>query len=107
MNMVGIDAMTCGNHEFNYGPEQLKVLEGKASFPIMGVNITKEDKSTFFQVNTKTFDAAPSVKLGLVGITTPETKVKADPKYTAGLSFGAGSDRRGSQCSRSCGSKRH
>lgn len=90
MNMVGVDAMTCGNHEFNYGPDQLKALEGKAAFPIMGANIVKEDKSTYFNVNSKTFKATDSVTLGVVGIATPETKVKADPKYTKGLSFGAG-----------------
>ncbi len=89
MNMVGIDAMTCGNHEFNYGPEQLKVLEGKANFPIMGANIKKGD-NYFFNVNSKIYPGTSSVDFGVIGVSTPETKVKADPRYTAGLSFGAG-----------------
>ncbi|HHW93508.1 MAG TPA: bifunctional metallophosphatase/5'-nucleotidase [Clostridiaceae bacterium] len=89
MNMVGIDAMTCGNHEFNYGPERLKELEGMANFPIMGANITKEDKSSFFEANHKIFEVE-DLDIAVIGVTTPETKVKADPRYTEGLSFGAG-----------------
>lgn len=96
MGMVGIDAMVCGNHEFNYGQERLKELEGMAElagFPILAVNILKGDNTTFFDSGSAIFNAnvgTQTVKFGVVGVTTPETKVKAHPKYTEGLSFGAG-----------------
>ena len=90
MNMVGVDAMACGNHEFNYGPDQLKVLEAQADFPIMAANITKADASSFFAVNSKIFDVTSDVKIGVFGLATPETRLKASPKYTKGLDLGAG-----------------
>lgn len=89
MNAVGVDAMACGNHEFDYGADQLQVLEGKASFPIMGANV-KKGAANFFGTNHKTFEV-DGKKIVVFGIATPETKVKAHPNYTAGVSFGAGS----------------
>ncbi len=88
MNMVGVDAMACGNHEFDYGADQLKVLEGKASFPIMAANV-KKGTADFFSANHKTFEVNGK-KIVVFGISTPETKVKAHPNYTKGVSFGAG-----------------
>ena len=90
MNMVGVDAMACGNHEFNYGPAQLKVLESQADFPIMAANITKADASSFFAVNSKIFEVTSDVKIGVFGLATPETRLKAMPSYTVGLDLGAG-----------------
>ena len=93
MGMVGVDAMTCGNHEFDYGAVQLKELETQAAaagFPIMGANVTKTDSGLpFFGVNVKEFDVAGR-KVIVFGVTTPETKYKAHPNYTKGVSFGAG-----------------
>ncbi len=96
MNMVGIDAMACGNHEFNYGKDRLKQLEARANFPIMAVNILKEGGEAFFNTNSKVFEVVVGPndddigKFGVIGVATPETKVKAHPKYTEGLTFGAG-----------------
>jgi 5'-nucleotidase len=96
MNMVGIDAMACGNHEFNYGKDRLKQLEAMANFPIMAVNILNEDGEAFFNTNSKIFEVftghaeSDPAKFGVIGVATPETKVKAHPNYTEGLTFGAG-----------------
>lgn len=90
MNMVGVDAMSCGNHEFNYGPERLKELEAAADFPIMAANIKKADATSFFSQNSRVFDVTPELKIGIFGLATPETRVKSSPKHTAGLDFGAG-----------------
>lgn len=88
MNAVGVDAMACGNHEFDYGADQLSVLEARAGFPIMGANV-KKGGANFFAQNHKTFEVGGK-KIVVFGIATPETKVKAHPNYTAGTSFGAG-----------------
>jgi 5'-nucleotidase len=98
MNMVGIDAMACGNHEFNYGKDRLKELEALANFPIMAVNVLKEDGEAFFNTNSQIFEVftghaeSDPAKFGVIGVATPETKVKAHPKYTEGLTFGAGEE---------------
>ena len=41
MNATGFDAMTLGNHEFDYGQEKLLDIIDKAEFPILGGNIVK------------------------------------------------------------------
>lgn len=94
MQMVGVDAMACGNHEFGYGPVQLKELDNRAAsgFPLMAANVkTTAADTPFFKVNHKEF-AAGGKKIVVFGIATPETKLKAHPNYTRGLSFGAGPD---------------
>ena len=39
MNMAGYDVAAPGNHEFDYGYENLKALAGKADFPILDGNL--------------------------------------------------------------------
>ena len=39
MNYMGYDAMTLGNHEFNWGIETMKKILGQANFPVLGANV--------------------------------------------------------------------
>jgi 2',3'-cyclic-nucleotide 2'-phosphodiesterase (5'-nucleotidase family) len=39
MNAIGYDAMTLGNHEFNFGSDVFKGIVGQATFPILGSNV--------------------------------------------------------------------
>lgn len=43
MNEVGFDAMTLGNHEFDYGQSRLRDIISWADFPILAGNIMKYD----------------------------------------------------------------
>src|SRR5690606_18006921 len=46
LNEMGLDALTVGNHDFNYGIERLLELGDLAKFPLLGANVTqKEDGS--------------------------------------------------------------
>ena len=40
MNALGYDAMTLGNHEFNFGSSVFKGVMGQADFPILGANVS-------------------------------------------------------------------
>ncbi|MCR5348470.1 MAG: 5'-nucleotidase C-terminal domain-containing protein [Bacilli bacterium] len=44
MNETGFDAMTLGNHEFDYGPDRLMDIVSWADFPILGGNVMVYDK---------------------------------------------------------------
>src|SRR5690606_28592913 len=81
MNLLGFDAMTPGNHDFNYGYERLLELRDMAEFPILGANIVKEaDGSSDFEPYTIIeFDG---FKVGIFGLSTEETKYKSHPKNT-------------------------
>lgn len=85
MNEMGFDAMVPGNHDFNYGYDRLVGLKDVAEFPIIGANIIKEDGTKDFEEYIiKEIDG---VKVGIFGLTTQETKYKANPLYTEGVNF--------------------
>lgn len=90
MNMVGYDAAAPGNHEFDYGYENLKKLAGEAKFPLLAANVTYEGKPAFGE-NT-IFTTSTGVKLGVFGLDTPETASKAHPAKIAGVKFAGGEE---------------
>ncbi len=85
MNAVGYDAMTTGNHDYNFGHERLKELEAMMNFPILAANV-KRNNSVYFD-DTAVIERN-GIKVGVFGLATPETKVKAHPDFTRGLDFG-------------------
>ena len=90
MNMVGYDVAIPGNHEFDYGYENLKTLAEKAEFPILAANITVDGKAAL-EENT-VFTAPDGTTIGVFGLDTPETATKANPAKIQGVSFAAGED---------------
>jgi len=85
MNLMGYDAMTAGNHDFNYGQDRLVELAGMADFPILGANVLKSDDTPLLdEYVIKEFDG---VKVGIFGLSTPETLYKTHPDNVAGLTF--------------------
>lgn len=83
MNAAGYDAMTVGNHELDFGIDNLKALAKDADFPILCADMTTEaDGKTVFDSN-KIFDLG-GVKVGVFGLATPETLTKADASKMPG-----------------------
>ena len=85
MNEVGFDAMTLGNHEFNYGQDEVQNLKQEADFPLLASNIVDAEGKAVFDQHT--IIEKDGVKFGVFGLATPETAVKASPKNTEGLEF--------------------
>lgn len=88
MNMVGYDLAVPGNHEFDYGYENLKTLSESAEFPILAANVTSNGRAAF--ADSYVLETDSGTKVGFVGVTTPETATKAHPAKIAGLTFDAG-----------------
>lgn len=85
MNEVGYDGMAAGNHDFNYGYQRLLELEKLMQFPVLSANVRKEDKSLLLKpYEIKVVDG---IKLGIFGLSTPETHYKTHPKNVEGLTF--------------------
>ncbi|MEN1759816.1 5'-nucleotidase C-terminal domain-containing protein [Anoxynatronum sibiricum] len=85
MNAVGYDAMTAGNHDFNYGQSRLVALDGLTDFPILAANVYKAD-------GTRLLDPYVLVEMdgftvGIFGLATPETLFKTHPNNVTGLTF--------------------
>jgi len=85
LNLMKYDAMTPGNHDFNYGQEQLSVLAGKMNFPLLSSNIKKADGTTY--LTSSTIKEIGGLKVGIFGLSTPETAYKTHPNNVIGLTF--------------------
>ncbi|MFO3717037.1 bifunctional UDP-sugar hydrolase/5'-nucleotidase [Anaerococcus sp. ENR1011] len=85
MNQMGFDAMTAGNHDFNYGYQRLIELNEKANFPIFAANVVNEEGNNILDADS--IIDVDGVKVGLFGLATEETKTKSSPANTKGLTF--------------------
>lgn len=81
MNFMGYDAMTLGNHEFNFGLDLIRKIENEAEFPILSANIyNKKDGSDFMKPYI--IKEIAGVKVGIIGLTTPSIPKWDGPKVT-------------------------
>ena len=90
MNAAGYDIATLGNHEFDYGYAQLTVNLKSAKFDVVCCNILDADGNLVF-APSKVVDV-DGVKIGFIGVNTPESQTKANPALIKGLKWLAGED---------------
>lgn len=86
MDLAGYDAMCPGNHEFDWGVDNLKAITKDASFPILAANVLNQDGSLIFQ-DRQIFTTDSGLKVGVFGLDTPETATKANPEKIKGIRF--------------------
>ena len=68
MNAMGFDAMTIGNHEFDWGIEGIERMQEKANFPFLGINITNKDDGEIADFSQpSTIIQKGAVKVGVIG----------------------------------------
>jgi len=86
LNLLPVDAMCVGNHEFDYGLPNLHRLIGMAQFPVLSANIRRrlDDTRVFPGVEVRSFGSERAV---IIGLTTPETAVTTMPSNVANLKF--------------------
>lgn len=84
MNSVGYDVVSLGNHEFDYGYEQLAANMAEANFTVLCADVLKDGEPIF---DANTIIEKGGVKIGFFGLETPETKTKANPALIQGLTF--------------------
>ena len=70
MNFMGYDAMTLGNHEFNWGVETMRKITGQAAFPVLCANILDGDGEPV-SGSGWTIVERGGVRLAVIGVTTP------------------------------------
>jgi len=81
MNEMGYDAMTLGNHDFNFGQERIKELDEMSDFPLLAANLDP------LLVEPYVIKEIEGMKIGIFGLATPETTYKTHPKNVEGLTF--------------------
>lgn len=87
MEQTGYDIVVPGNHDFDFGPDNLKKNVSGRSFVTLLANVTEK--------GNKLFDGEAIVKIGdlsigFFGILSPETQTKVMPTYVAGMEFPEG-----------------
>ncbi|HXA20494.1 MAG TPA: bifunctional UDP-sugar hydrolase/5'-nucleotidase [Thermoanaerobaculia bacterium] len=103
-NALGYDAAAVGNHEFDYGPAgpdsvarlpdqdplgALKKNAREARFPFLSANMTeKATGKTPSWAKRYTIIDANGVKVGIIGLSTPETPAVTNSANVATLVFG-------------------
>lgn len=86
MHLAGYSALTPGNHEFDYGLEVFNERLKEAGFPFLAANIIAQggvDIGTIGHVLLK----VDGVKIGVLGVVTPDLAAQTNPRNVAGLTF--------------------
>ncbi len=84
MNLLGYQAMAVGNHEFDKPLAVLKMQRDLAQFPMLSANIFENGQRMFAPY--KVFDLG-GLKVGVMGLTTEDTRKLAHPDNVAKLEF--------------------
>ena len=74
MNYMDYDAMTLGNHEFNWGTDTARKILSQAEFPILAANVLNADGS-FATGRGWTIIECDGVKIAVIGVVTPNVPI--------------------------------
>ncbi|MCR4576896.1 MAG: bifunctional metallophosphatase/5'-nucleotidase [Clostridiales bacterium] len=90
MNAAGYDIVTLGNHEFDFGYAQVQENLSKAEFTAICANVIKDEDGEAilpaYTLWTGSKGEEP-LKIGFVGIETPETATKVNPGLIKEIHF--------------------
>ncbi len=86
MNAAGYDIATLGNHEFDYGYEQLISNLKRARFKTICADVLDSKGNPIVDANY-VYTTADGTKIGFFGLETPETQTKVNPALIKGIKF--------------------
>lgn len=89
MNAVGYDFATLGNHEFDYGYEQLAENLKKAKFKVLCANVLKDGENVF---DGNAIIEKDGVKIGFFGLDTPKAQTTVNPAKIRDITFVGGDE---------------
>ena len=89
MNAAEYDVVTLGNHEFDFGYEQLMSNLSKATFQPICCNVTLDETGELILPPSTILTTEAGLKIGFVGVETPETATKVNPGLISSISFSA------------------
>jgi 2',3'-cyclic-nucleotide 2'-phosphodiesterase/3'-nucleotidase len=88
MEEIGFNAMTIGNHEFDWGIETLESLSEKASFPFLAANIyEKATNQLVTWAKPYTIFDKGDVKIGVIGIIGKSLTEDISPSIISSYEF--------------------
>ena len=95
LNLLGYDAFTIGNHEFNFGPATFATMLGQLEAPILGtINLDDDGSYGFINENVEDYINldVDGLKVTIFGLTNPRVYRYELPTNIPGLTFYSGLD---------------
>lgn len=90
-NIAGYDAMGLGNHEFDFGTENLLANAKKAQFPMLSANVYKDGKPILSDVSDgngcNVMLESNGIRIGVFALTTADTATSTNPQLISDLEF--------------------
>lgn len=83
MNKAGYDIATFGNHEFDYGLDELCQRMSEANFELIASNVkyTGNKENIFKDIPEYTIKEYGPIKVAFLGVMTPQSLTSSTPKY--------------------------
>jgi 2',3'-cyclic-nucleotide 2'-phosphodiesterase (5'-nucleotidase family) len=91
MNAAGYDFATLGNHEFDFGTENMLSNLSAAEFKVICADAFDKDNNRLFD-GSAIYTTSDGVKIGFFGMATPETQNSANPALLDGVTFSTGEE---------------
>jgi 5'-nucleotidase / UDP-sugar diphosphatase len=79
LNHMGVDVMTPGNHEFDFGADVFRTRIGEATFPVVTSNVREPGGAQPANTADEKLVEVEGVKIGFYGLTTAETPEVSSP----------------------------
>ncbi len=95
LNLLGYDAFTIGNHEFNFGPATFATMLGQLNAPLLGtINLDDDGSYGFINENVQDYINLDvnGKKVTIFGLTNPRVYRYELPTNIPGLTFYSGLD---------------
>jgi 2',3'-cyclic-nucleotide 2'-phosphodiesterase (5'-nucleotidase family) len=86
-NRIGYAAAALGNHEFDWGVDTLRARMRGANYAILGANVKLADGRDAPWVRNDTIVVRGNTKVGIIGISTPQTATSTLPANVKSLRF--------------------
>ena len=88
LNALQMDAMTLGNHEFDWGIDKLRARVAESNFPYVSANVREKDSQGRLKfVHPYVILERLGLKIAVIGIVTPETAYTTGPKIVEPFEF--------------------
>jgi 5'-nucleotidase/UDP-sugar diphosphatase len=85
LNAMGVDAVTVGNHEFDFGLENFHKLQNRAAFPFLSANIVEKQSGRPLCRSFLTIPLKDDVAVTVIGVTTEDLLTTTLPANVATL----------------------
>ncbi|MCH7480817.1 MAG: hypothetical protein IIC79_05430, partial [Chloroflexi bacterium] len=90
LNAMNYDAAAVGNHEFDFGLEELKRRAIEADYPYLSANTRWQESYTApreMRILPFTIKQVNDLRVGIIGLTTTSTPTSSNPLNTTELDF--------------------